>query len=167
MKSKQSLQCIKSTWAEPESLLPLWTLHMCKNSEFPRRHIFFSFHEDRNEQRLCKQVLPIRTNLKRLFGVGEDLEMGRAVNLMVELLRVGQNQLILHAGVMANTWNNGHKSASNIHPGRNYQAVLSQMTWDLAAHPCKEIQHKQNCTAGTAPWWWNRTGTHLDAEAKR
>lgn len=74
---------------------------MCKNSEFPRRRIFFSFHED--EQRLCKQVLPIRTNLKRLFGVGEDLEMGRAVNLMVELLGVGQNQLVLHAGVMANT----------------------------------------------------------------
>ena len=55
--------------------------------------------------RLGEHVLPVRAAgcLAHLLNAGKVHEVGGAVDLVVELLRVGERQLVPHVGVVAHT----------------------------------------------------------------
>ena len=57
---------------------------------------------------LCVQVLPVSSDRLYVLHCAKVHEVGGAVSLMVELFGVGQDQLVMHGGRVADTWEGKH-----------------------------------------------------------
>ena len=71
----------------------------------------FITHNDRSEARLVVEVFAVRTDRFTLVQRREVEEVRRAVHLVVELLRVGERQIVLHVRVVPHTYNIKHQQS--------------------------------------------------------